>query len=106
MSQITQKNLFGGEVQLNAPQVKEAKTSAPRQFPDLNIASALNKVQANADAVFWLRILQGQYSRSLNPQNKKDYIQTIKDEISIKRGEFTAELAIKNSLLRRFSKVK
>jgi hypothetical protein len=101
--EIKQKSLFGGRDHVLGVKEKPAKAPAqPRSFPQLHMAFALDKTQATADGVFWLRILQGYYNRSLTPANAHDYINTVKDEIAIKTGELPTDLAIKNALLRRF----
>lgn len=103
--EIKQKSLFGGRDEVLGAKEKPTKAPAqPRSFPQLNLASGLDKTQTAADGVFWLRILQGQYNRNFTPSSAGDYVNTVKDEIAVKTGELPIDLAVKNALLRRFGK--
>ncbi len=88
------------------PEAKKAPLAIPQKAyrapPNLTLAGGLNDAAVKADSVYWLRILAGQCVRALPHQKaKKELLETVGGEISLKQGRLPPELVVKNMLMKK-----
>ncbi|MCX7337920.1 MAG: hypothetical protein NTX76_01375 [Alphaproteobacteria bacterium] len=98
-----QKSLFGDK----APGNKESapvftKSAAHKPMPNLTLMAGLDKSNLRSESVYYLRILMGQYVRSISSVvAQKKFLKTIRAEIKLKQGRATPETLLMDALIQR-----
>ncbi len=97
---LSQTNLFAEKTVVTQSYNVPAKEGPVK----VSFLAGLDKNSLKTNSIYMLRVIAGQYLRN-QPLNQKDtqkFLQTMIDEIKIKRGVLSPELATMNSLHRRY----
>jgi hypothetical protein len=92
---MEQINLFG--VAPKKIEAEKTKEKAKSEFPNVSLSKVLNRQEAVADAVFWHRILA---NNSVRASKAKTFLQTVGNEIHLKKGTKDSYKAIQDSIVK------
>lgn len=92
---MEQINLFG--VKTKKIDSEKPKEKAKAEFPNVSLIKVLNRQEATADAVFWHRIL---INNSIRAGKAKVFLQTLGNEINLKKGVKDSYKAIQDSIIK------
>lgn len=95
---MEQINLFG--VQPKKIELEKPKEKAKSEFPSVSLNKGLNRFEASADSVFWHRILM---NNSIRSAKTKSFLQTLSNEIKLKKGTKDSYKAIQDSIVKTIS---
>jgi hypothetical protein len=98
--EIIQKNIFGGDPEkvISAPK-KTGPTPRP-PLPKLDLLTGLDETDVKAEAVFWMRLNNGQKMRSLSDAlSQKHLIKTVINELKLKNGISSPTVLTRDMLL-------
>ncbi|MHA1558586.1 MAG: hypothetical protein ACTSXG_02100 [Alphaproteobacteria bacterium] len=82
---------------------KTAYRPQKKKFPNVTIVGALDKTQVYNESVYWLRILENQYIRSLDDYSYKFFVRIMLKEAFLKSGKMDPIICVRDALLERES---
>lgn len=80
------------------------KSAAP-SFPTLLMSNGFDRNAAKADAILTLRMTANQSAKAL-PASKEAFLKALGREVALKRGDFEADMMMRDALMEKFLQAK